>query len=399
MEQTNSLAMSMLQSIAGQATALPRGAGKSDGDTSDFQKLLDEKAQEKDPLVEQPAKTQDKSQPTPAKKTEKAPVQKQENALERAKKLAEQGAWFTQPSIGFVDIDLETGETIAVYQPGEYVLAHLGGQTEIIPITDLEPWEQLQLQQLVANSGQAIDVSDPEADALLEATAPGADNSPAEMLEQIVDGQASEVAQTVVEEVQARTQPQTQAQTEFEGSDDDQQVEVTDVEQAPQRIFHDVQAAPVKVGEAENLPQADEADVVKQVENQIVQAVQQGESTVSVRLNPENLGEVTVQVSMKSDGVLAVAISARNDDTRALLERHATNLQELLSSRVRETVEINVQRQQESQQSQHQQQSYDGHNGHAQDGQQERRRQQQHSNPQDFMQQLRLGLIPTDGEL
>ena len=94
-----------------------------------------------------------------------------------------------------------------------------------------------------------------------------------------------------------------------------------------------------------------------------------------------------------------MAISARNDDTRALLERHATNLQELLSSRVREAVEVTVQRQQESQQSQHQQQNYDGHNGHAQDGQQERRRRQEHTSSQDFMQQLRLGLIPTDGEL
>lgn len=393
MEQTNSLAMSMLQSIAGQSTALPKSAGKSDGETSDFQKLLDEKAQERDPLVEQPAKTQDKSQATPAKKAGKeAPAQKQENALERVKKLAEQGFVILQPTIGTVTLDGE------VYQPGEYVLALVEDHTEIIPTTGLDEIQTRQLQQILNNAGpaQVMDVSDPEADAILKATAPGADNSPAAMLEQIVDGQAGQVVQTVVEEVQ--TKPQTQPQTEFEDGGDDQQVEVTDVEQAPQRIFHDVQAAPVKVGEAENLPQADEADVVKQVENQIVQAVQQGESTVSVRLNPENLGEVTVQVSMKSDGALAVSISARSDDTRALLERHATNLQELLSSRVRETVEVNVQRQQESQQSQHQQQNYDGHNGHAQDGRQERRR-QQHSNPQDFMQQLRLGLIPTDGEL
>ena len=390
MEQTNSLAMNMLQNMASQAAGIPK-TGKTDGgdELSDFQKLLDKKAQEKDPLLEEPAKAPAKAEtPAPAKKTEKAPAQKQENPLDRAKKLAEQGAWFTQPTIGYVDIDLETGEILGTYEPGEYILAHLGGQTEVIPITGLEPWERLQLQQLVTDSEQVIDVSDPEADALLEATDPTVEHSAAELLEEVVNDQIGQVTkQAVVEAVRPR-----------EDADDDTQVELLDVEQAPQRIFHDVQAAPVKVGETEKPMEADEADVVRQVENQIAQAIQQGESAVSVRLNPENLGEVTVQVSLKSDGVLAVAISARNDDTRALLERHTTNLQELLSSRVRETVEVNVQRQQESQQSQHQQQSYDGHNGHAQDGRQERRRQQEHTSSQDFMQQLRLGLIPTDGE-
>ena len=154
----------------------------------------------------------------------------------------------------------------------------------------------------------------------------------------------------------------------------------------------------MKVGEAEGTEQTNEADVVQQVNDHIAQVIQSGESTVTVRLNPENLGEVTVEVSMKSDGVLNVAISARNDDTRALLERHTAHLQELVSSRTQQSVEVNVQRQQESHQDQNQQ-SYDGHNGHAQDGQERRRRQHGQTNPQDFMQQLRLGLIPTDGEM
>lgn len=388
MEQTNSLAMNMMQTIVSQAAGIPK-AGKTDGnEAGDFQKLLDKKAQEKDPLVEEPAKTPAKTQTTTAKKTEKAPVQKQENALERAKKLAEQGAWFTQPNIGFVDVDLETGEIFATYGPGEYILAHLGGQTEIIPVTSLEPWGQLQLQRLAANSGQTIDVSDPEADALLEATGPTVEHSAAELLEEVVNDQVGQVTkQAVMEEIQ----PQNAA-------DDAQKVEAVEVEQAPQRIFHDVQAAPVKVGEAYGAGQTDEADVVKQVENQIAQAVQSGQSTVTVKLTPENLGEVTVQVSMKSDGILAVAISARSDDARALLERHSVNLQELLSTRVRQPVEVEVQRGQENQQSQNHQ-NYEGHNGHPQDQQRERRQQREPTSSQDFMQQLRLGLIPTGGEL
>ena len=73
-------------------------------------------------------------------------------------------------------------------------------------------------------------------------------------------------------------------------------------------------------------------------------------------------------------------------------------LQGLVSSRTQQSVEVDVQRGQENQQSQNQQRSYDGHNGHAQDGQQERRQRREHTASQDFIQQLRLGLIPTDGE-
>ena len=381
MEQTNGIGMALLQTIAGQ-TQLP----KTGGETDDFQKLLEEKSQEKDPLLEQPPKAEAKPT-TPAKKTDsKTPVQKQENPLERAKKLAEQGAWFTQPQIGWADVNLETGETIAVYQPGEYVLAHLGGQTEVIPTAGMEPWEQLQLQQLMNNSGQVIDVSDPEADAMLEATDPAVEHGPAELLEKVVDEQAGKTVRQAVEEVQPQEE------------DGDAQVELLDSQQAPRQLFRDVEAAPVKVGESYDVQQAKEPDVAKQIDTQLAQALQKGESMVRIQLNPERLGSVTVEISKSAEGILHVALSAHSAETRGLLERHAGDLQGMLSSRGQE-VQVDVQRQQESQQGQNQQhQNYDGHNGHAQDGQERRQQRREHTSTQDFMQQLRLGLIPADGE-
>lgn len=381
MEQTNGIGMALLQTIAGQ-TQLP----KTGGETDDFQKLLEEKSQEKDPLLEQPPKAEAKPT-TPAKKTDsKTPVQKQENPLERAKKLAEQGAWFTQPQIGWADVNLETGETIAVYQPGEYVLAHLGGQTEVIPTAGMEPWEQLQLQQLMNNSGQVIDVSDPEADAMLEATDPAVEHGPAELLEKVVDEQAGKTVRQAVEEVQPQEE------------DGDAQVELLDSQRAPRQLFRDVEAAPVKVGESYDVQQAKEPDVAKQIDTQLAQALQKGESMVRIQLNPERLGSVTVEISKSAEGILHVALSAHSAETRGLLERHAGDLQGMLSSRGQE-VQVDVQRQQESQQGQNQQhQNYDGHNGHAQDGQERRQQRREHTSTQDFMQQLRLGLIPADGE-
>ena len=223
-----------------------------------------------------------------------------------------------------------------------------------------------------------MDVSGPEADAMLEATAPGADNSPAAMLEKLA-------AKQFGKELQQETQPQ---------EDDDQEI-IIDAGQGTQFIFRDVRNIPVKVGETENLEQAGEPDVAQQVDTQIAQALQQGESMVRVQLNPENLGTVTVEISRSADGILRIALSAHNSETRGLLERHAADLQGLVSSRTQQEVQVNVQRGQESQQHQ---KNYDGHNGLAQEQQQERRRQQEHTGSQDFMQQRRLGLIPSDGE-
>ena len=255
---------------------------------------------------------------------------------------------------------------------------------ENVPITDLEPWQQAQLDQLLLDPNP-IDVSDPEVDAMLKATVPGADNSPAAMLDRVVTDQFGKVVEQAVQSQE---------------DDGDGEVKLIEVEQAPQRLFHDVKAAPVKVGEVYDAQQTEEPDVVGQVDTAIARALENGESTITVSLNPENLGEITVQMSVKTGGTLAVAISVHNDDTKALLERHAANLQELLSSRVKESVEVDIQRGQESQQNQQQQQNYEGHNGHAQDSREERRQQhREHSaSSQDFMQQLRLGLIPSDGE-
>lgn len=380
MEQTNNIGMALLQTIAGQAQ-LPK-TGKSD-EADEFQKLLEEKSQEKDPLLEQPEKAEAPAAQKPAEKT--APVREKENPLERAKKLAEQGAWFTQPQIGCVDVDPETGETIAVYQPGEYVLAHVGGQTEIIPTTGLEPWEQLQVQQLLNNAEQVVDVSDPEADALLEATDPTVEHGPAQLLEKVVNEQVGKTAESAVEKVQPQE------------TDDDAQVELLDAQQAPRQIFQDVEAAPVKVGETYDAQQTQEPDVAKQIDAQLAQALQKGESVVRIQLTPERLGTVTVEISQNASGIMHVALSAHSAETRGLLERHAGDLQGMLSSRGQE-VQVDVQRQQESQQNQNQQhqQNYDGRNGHAQDGQERRRQHQEHTSPQDFMQQLRLGLIPVD---
>lgn len=370
MEQTN-MVMAMYQAMAAQGMVPKTGkAGKA---TDDFQKLLDQKAQasapKKDASVEQKPKADGVTV-----SDEEAPVE--ENPLEQVKKLAEQGYAIFQPTVAMVTADGQT------FEPGEYVIAWKDTSVQFIPTGDLNSSQREQLNDLLTGFGQTIDVSDPEADAMLEATDPTVEHSIADLLEKATESQAGKVIEQAVEEVK----PQEKG--------DETQVELIDVEQGPRQIFHDVKAAPIKVGEAPELEQPQ--NVAQQIDAGMAQALQKGESLVRIQLTPENLGEVTVEISRSAEGILKVALTASSADTRNLLERHAGDLQGMLNNRTEQSVEVSVQRQQESQQNQNQQHNYDGHNGHAQDGQ-ERRQRREHTSDQDFMQQLRLGLIPDDG--
>lgn len=367
MEQANGIGLALLQTIAGQ-TQLPKTGGS---ETDEFQKLLEEKAQEKDPLQEQPPKAE-----APVKKpAEKAPVQKQEDPVEASKRMQVYLAP-VDPSV----LAQYPAEWLPQVQEGEPIVCigvRAGENGEQIPIlVGADTAEKMYGKPVVDPA--LYDVSDPEADAILEATDPTVEHGPAQMLEKLADEVAG------VEE----NAPQL-----LQNGEEDSEVEIVDVQQAPRQLFGDVEAAPVKVGEAYDVQQAQEPDVAKQIDTQLAQALQKGESTVRIQLTPEHLGSVTVEISQSADGILRVALTAHSAETRGLLERHAGELQGMLNSRGQD-VQVEVQRQQETQQNQ-QQQNYDGHNGHAQDGQ-ERRQRREHTNSQDFMQQLRLGLIPGD---
>ena len=272
--------------------------------------------------------------------------------------------------------------TLGQTETGEYVVMQVGEDGEVLSIIELDPWQQQQLQQFMHNMELMDQAKNPEADAMLEATDPTVEHNPADLLETAVDEQAGSAIGQAVESAKPQEK------------DEDQQAQVIDVDQGPQQLFHDVKAAPVKVGDVET-PQ--EPDVAGQIDVQVAHALQTGETMVRIQLTPENLGEVTVEITQSADGALRIALSAHNDSTRGLLERHANDLQGMLASRTDQSVEVSVQRQAGSQENQNQQHSYDGHNGHAQDDQERRQQRQQHTSPEDFMQQLRLGLIPDDG--
>lgn len=376
MEQSSNVALNLLQAVASQ-NQLPR-TGKSDGD-SDFQKLMDKaKSGQPDSEIDQP-KT---DKPAAAKKPEKAPAQDKKSPEEET----QENPWVV---VGQVDPSLLQPVTVEMPGTGEKVTIMTGnwiggGGLERIPTEEGAAMQEQGSGTIPVAQPQVMDVSDPEADAVLEATDPTVEHGPAQMLEKLADQVAG-------------TEEKTPELFQAKETDADTEVEITDVDQGPQQLFHDVKAAPVKVGEAYDVEQADKADVARQIDTGLAQALEQGESMVRIQLTPENLGSVTVEITRSAEGLIRVALNAHSGETRSLLERHAGELQGLLSSRTQQDVEVNVQQNQESQQNQNQH-PYDGRSGHGQSGQEERRqsRREQPEHGQDFMQQLRLGLIPAD---
>ena len=379
MEQvTNSAALDLLQATASQ-NQLPKAGGKAE---SDFQKLMDKAASGRDAKAEEAPKdaapNQSKAEQADARK--EGPAQ-EEDPIETSRKLQ-------VVVVGQIPPEL-VGDPVTLQVPGteEEITILTGGSWEPQVWAYESTPEEIAASPEAAGDGiRVIDVSDPEADAMLEATDPTVDHSPAALLEKIVAEQTGKVVDSTVKTVRPEA-----------GEQEDPLMEITDAHQAPQPLFHDVKAAPVKVGEVyEAADKTDETNVARQVDAGIAQALEKGESVVRIQLNPENLGSVTVEISKSAEGIIRVALNAHSGETRSLLERHAGELQGLLSSRTQQNVEVNVQRQQESQQNQNH--NYDGHNGHAQDGEHRQRRQQEQSGSQDFIQQLRLGLVSADGD-
>lgn len=160
-------------------------------------------------------------------------------------------------------------------------------------------------------------------------------------------------------------------------------------------VFQDVREIPVKVGEAPAAEETPETPVEDQIGPKLAEALKSGDTRVEIQLAPDTLGKVTVEVTLREDGTLHIALHAENSQTRGLLERSADNLMAMLGRDARQEVQVEVPRQQESQQ----QNFYDGQQGREHQGrQQEQEHQQERQGGEDFLHQLRLGLVPGDGE-
>lgn len=204
----------------------------------------------------------------------------------------------------------------------------------------------------------------------------------------------------------AKTAPQTESQTLPQQEDvqvtveqnaapvrqEDQELDETAVQTdgTAQPLFDDTEAMPQRVGDAP-VVETESGDVETKLATKLQQALSNGNQRVEIRLTPENLGRVVVEMQKDSAGVLQVVLHTETSQAAKLLSEHSGALGLLLQNTQHTEVRVEVQQPQQDQPSQ---QQPDQNGSHGRDQQQQQQHRQQ-TDPERFLQQLRLGLLPT----
>lgn len=382
-DQNQSGMMAMMQVMAAQSQVPQVGGKKAQGAEDDFQKMLEQKSQ--------PAKEETKpQQPEKAQKPEEAPEQpaqpvenegRPEDAAAMVKRLAEAGVIPMDAANAYLT---QVQQTVQPEQPAlETAPLELGEQ----PVLLTPEFQQLPDQTTTVQ--QPLD------------SMPQEEIQPEQILEAPQQTEEQPVQQNLALEtpVERETAPEAEslpveAVQVQQGGEEEEDPETADLPQTAEPVFRDVKAAPIKVGEAQQPEQSQKADINQQIAGPLNQALAQGQTKVEIHLNPEYLGSVKVEIFQSAEGILRVALTAESSETRGLLEKHAANLQSLLSGREQQTVEVEVQRQQPQEGQNQNHLNEDGRNG--QNQQQRRQQRQQDGDGQDFLQKLRLGLTPVE---
>ena len=358
MEVSNPM-LEMLRIVTAQSA---NRAPRTDSGENDFRKLLSQAAR---PMKDQSA-AQDKQ---PAPQTD-AP-EEHTDALAAAQALA--AGMFAVPQIV---LPQETAPDAAALTAEDASAALLA--------VDAAVQTPVQEQTLPADT-------DGMPKAAEETAAPAADRTDALTVqpEQPAQAQKDSAGPITLRQAEAQTGPEMSAR---QGGQEDAP-ELVAADAAPQQPFRDVEAVPIKVAETVQ-PEAEARpeEVSRQLVGQITTSLENGASKVEVRLTPEHLGDVTVELTRDGDGALHVVLTPERAATGELLERHITSLRTALGGNESEPVQITVQRQQ----NERQEQSYDGRGGQSHQGQQQE--QQQREDPRrhayEFLQQLQLGMSP-----
>lgn len=160
-------------------------------------------------------------------------------------------------------------------------------------------------------------------------------------------------------------------------------------------MFREVEHVPVKVGESYRVD-AESPDMDVRMAGTIRQGLSEGVRQMEIRLTPEHLGDLTIHLTQSGDGTLQVVLHAENGKAAELLGQHLDGLHQALQGLGQGQVHVEVQRGQESAQPQQQFYHQADPDGRGQQQQPQQQRQTRQAKSEDFLHQLRLGLVPLD---
>ena len=380
----DTLLLQQMQQMAAGMTALPQTGSKDKSGASSFQDLMDQinrdtsaaskETKDSKDASGKPVKDQEKTEET---LEEGAPVQTEEQ-----EELRPQDMVANPNVVNFVEF----------FQPE----AALAVEESVITV----PVEAIP-EESVEGAGMELDGQLPMLDTAVETSVemetPMEQNTGSfqeAMAEEIPQEQAAPVENAAeaapVQETEQAEKPRQEVEVEAVVTQEEGDEPKGEAAEAPEAVFHDAKAAPVKVGERYETVDTQAPNMDEQVAAAVRQAVQAGSQRIEIRLTPENLGELVIEMTRDAGGALQVVLHASTSRAAGLLTEHLTGLHAALQAQSAQAVHVEVQRGQESQQQNlHQQTDPNGH--HQQHRQQERRQEQ--TGGEDFLQKLRLGLV------
>lgn len=374
MDQNSMLLQMAYMAVQSAQNTLPQSTStkKSDGG-QDFRTLLDEKRTALNGREEQPAEGKEEQ------KTELS-----------ADVLVAQAAVLTQPVVI---------PAAAVVVTGEEQTQMVNALTELTTVPETTQDAQVVVPEMNAEATvpelQAEQPAEPVVQAL-----------PKEP-EKAVETPATDTEAPVEETVSTPRMEQSSAPQSDEGgssqdrptSENGEDVRTNDYEvltsqsgTAERPLFRESVSMPQRVGDAPVLD-TQSGDMDAKLTKELTSALDAGTQRLELKLTPERLGNVVVEMSRTPEGVLHVVLHTENAQAAKLLAEHADTLGMMLQSGQQGEVRIEVQRPAQSEQPWQQPDQNGGQSG--QEGRQQQEQRRQPADPERFLQQLRLGLITT----
>ena len=364
-------AMEMMTAMMGAAQGASNqssgGQTKAEG-KSDFDSMIEQKQQEA--KGQQTKKTE-----TDAAKEKAEPAVKDEMIPDEQYSAVMAMMFQVQPEIRYVDISLDTVEA---------------PKPELVPDAVL-PEAELPVSSVVQDAAPQI---------VTEQASEQTAELPVEEAVAPVEIAPEQTHNSELQQETGNSAPQ-EGQVREDGPVRVQRADTSEPEDVSREVpvFENVTAAPVKVAPPQAEPIELEApDAAEELADRIEDLfTDEGiDSRVEFTLTPESLGKITVQITHGQDGSLHVLLSASTERAAALLERHTSGLQNLLTANGRTQTQVEVRGNEESQR------QFFNPNGENNQGRQQQQGQQRRSQPehqtQDFVQQLRLGLLGRDSD-
>ena len=395
MEVNNSRMDQLLVTTAAQLSANPNGKTPKDADSPNFDSMVhqrraaDTKSEGKETKDAKQAKSDEAAETREPASEE--PVASEQYAIAAAMMFqAQPDARYTM--VASEDAEMLPQQTVEAVQPEQAAVELLetpetepenlaGPETEVRSATVEAPREEIvPTQQETKADAPEFETREARQD---EPAPRQAESAPRTEHARTEDDPRANRAESPVQ----RTAREDTAETEEVRTDD-----ARSAQEAP--LFEHVDAPVVKVAEASRPIALESANGVEELGEELggILVNSADANRVEITLTPEHLGKLTIEISRGENGALSVVLHASTERAANLLERGMGSLQSLLAANAKNNVQVEVRPAGESQQQFLNPNDQNGQDREQQQQQHGGRRQEQQS-AQDFLQQLRLGLV------